>query len=246
MVSGEKPTKKDINALSAGDQALYREAKRFREKFVSPEGWEAFMMAFLKKKDTALAQFAHSPESFDASRYKLSPLIAEKPEPYDPDQPYEFRTSMATERETKRDIYIDAALAFAILYKRDDGEWETISRIAFVPDLEKNVLLVDQIQGGDAEEIEKGGTKEAKRSRMKFKTQPEEILFDLAKELVVETGMKGIGLRKAKKVLWQGIKKAVLEGKTTLYHKARDREDMRGFANEQYDLLPVSAFEDEE
>ncbi len=229
---------------------MLKEAEKSRRSFepffISPSSekgkenalWREFAREVAAPTSKSLEEYAQNPATFPKERYALRGLISADKQSHDPNGTYSSRGSYSLEPDSDNRLFIDAPFAYSLQYLRDDGAWETITVASFVPDLEKKVILIDQLQGGDTQRGRV--TNEARRARMKFKEQPEQILFDAVEDLGQRTSMRGIGLRKSETIKWMTVQNARKEGKVTVYDKVSDANDMRGFASKEYDLIPIS------
>jgi hypothetical protein len=242
--------------LPKEDQEAYRNVLRLRkqhEPIVALPGseqarknklWRDFAVAFYAGQDVDFTRFAENPETFDASKFRMKAVVAGTARIHDPEIGYVQRGSFEPNLFAKNSLYIDAPFAYALSYLREpeqgetEPEWETIGVVSFTPDLEKRVLVIDQIQGGDTER--KRASKKARRVRMKFAGQePAYMLLSLVEELARKTGMRGIALRKAEHSKWDTVRRARAGGKKTLYDKLGKAAGMRGFASREYFLVPL-------
>jgi len=217
--------------------------------------WLEFLDAFFKRHNLPLSEYAANTDSFAADSYQLVALVSNKDEAYNPRVGYGGRGRKAYEPMSRKHLFLDAPFAYCLLYKtREKENWAVISVISFKPDFARKVLNIDQLQGGDTElrsrivrarldrqRKEDTATKtasqikEERRARMKFKEAPEDVLFNIVKDLSISVGMEELGLRKPSRSLWGKVK----EGKIPLYARIAKKYDMRESRRHHF-ILPLT------
>ena len=164
--------------------------------------WKEFLNAFLADAPSELLSYAHRPETFPLEDFRKVPLVSRVESGYTGTH-YRVRGSHVRvgTNDSSPTVYLDAPFGYGLLFRRSDGVWEPISVLAMMPDWKSSRLKVDQLQAGSTSR-QRMTTKEGWRSRMKFKTSPENMLFDGADELALRLGMQGIDLRKGGSNKW--------------------------------------------
>ena len=201
----------------------------------------SFLASFVETADS-LTSYASKPSTFPNDRYRLS-VFANVDSYKFAREKYRERGGSTREPISERSIYLDAPFGAAIVYLRDDGKWEPISVVGFFPDLEKEALMIDQLQGGDT-----SGrlSEEGKKARMKLRGSAEQALYEVAADIATRAEFRGVGLRKPAANRWDAVTGAAEKGRMTPYDIVAKERKMRGFASEEYFIEPVPLERDAE
>lgn len=240
-------TKRDalVDALPANRRQVYEQAARLVavQSFFSlifkwgagekneSEQWKDFMLAFLNNP-VDIPQYAARPETFGKDDFYIEPLSVPVALAIRDRKSYGTTGDYVYLEKDGDGVYLDAPFSYVLVFKGDERK-EIISTVAFTPDFDKGRLNIDQLQGGNT--TRKTASKEGRRARMKFREQPELMLFDAVRQLATVTGMKQVGLRKSSANSWTRVKVK----DRTVYDRVAFVRGMQVSTSRDYYILPL-------
>ena len=210
--------------------------------------WNELMLNVFSLPELPLDSYMVSKEKAEEyrGRFKLVPVFASSSESYSPKATYGHRGGITRDSFSKRQIALDAPIGFRLLLKLDaprtavseleeigasifgteapepvESEWEPVAVLGCVPDFGKNMLLVDQLQGGDT--MGTTTTPEVReivrKARNAFAESPEYALYEIARDVARRSGFAGIGLRLPDSNEWPAVRLKVMQDEPTIYGK---------------------------
>jgi hypothetical protein len=227
----------------ARDSAFSKEESKGHERV-----WNELMFNIFSLPELPLDSHMVNKEKAEEyrGRFKLVPVFASSSESYSPKTNYGARGSVTSDPFSKRKIALDAPIGFRLLLKLDaprravseleeigagifgteapepvESEWEPVAVLGCVPDFGKNMLLIDQLQGGDT--MGTTTTPEVReivrQARNAFAESPEYALYEIARDVARRSGFAGVGLRLPDSNEWPAVRLKVMGGKTTVYDR---------------------------
>ena len=196
-----KPFLRGKGGLGEREQGIRKEMTEVGYGF---KEYELFRRAFLRPiSKQFLRQYAQNSATFNLARFRIQPRLAKMGEELTgrlvPNWTYDKKSGWS---DIEGHVFLDAPFGYTLEYKTDDDKWEIISTIAFRPDFDRHLLLIDQLQGGSTSR--RTTTHEGRRARFKVTnpdqsklTSPEHVLYDVALALAKDQNFKFVGLRKS-------------------------------------------------
>lgn len=224
--------------LWKGPKNLYRSKDEVVQALESHDKrWSRFALSMLEGAHAQLTEYAGNPASFAAiaERFAIDSFISTASTAHMTGRRYGERSSYLIDPVSKDGIYFDAPFGYAVRYRRDDGEWETVSVLSFIPDFQKNILYVDQVQGGNT--ARGRSSEEARKARYKFERPPlvtlETVVYGIVRELARRTCMQEIALRKGKHNRWFAVNEKA-KNAATVYERIALLYGMQNTPEETY------------
>lgn len=201
MGSEQNPFLRSKKGLAEREKGIRKEMTEVGYRF---KEYETFRKAFLQPiSKQFLKQYAQNPLTFNASRFRIQPRLAKMNEELTgrlvPDWTYDKKSGWS---DLEGHVFLDAPFGYTLEYKTKDDKWEIISTIAFRPDFDRHLLLIDQLQGGSTSR--RTTTHEGRKARFKITApdpmrymSPEHALYAVALALAKSQNMTYVGLRKS-------------------------------------------------
>ena len=210
--------------------------------------WNELMLNVFALPEIPLEKYAVNKAKYEEyrGRFKIVPVFASSSESHSPKTKYGARGSITSDPFSKRQIALDPPIGFRLLLKLDaprtavseleelgasifdteppepvESEWEPVAVLGCAPDFEKNMLLVDQLQGGDTmgttttEEVREI----VRKARNVFAESPEYMLYEVARDVARRSGFSGTGLREPGANEWPAVRLKVMQEESTVYGK---------------------------